>query len=115
MCSYLASGICAMCCARTSSITTDPDTSRVGQRLTAHEVCPGGRSHSFAAGPRRIAPSLRPDLISDSDRRKSLVAFDSLLPIGIGLDRARIDCKSFATNQALLDATPQGALEHAAE
>jgi hypothetical protein len=43
------------------------NTSRVGQRLTANEACPGGRSHSFAADPRRIAPSLYPDLISDSD------------------------------------------------
>jgi hypothetical protein len=48
-------------------------------------------------------------------RRKSLVTFDPLLPIGIGLDQARIDCKSFAADQSLLDATAQDALEHAAE
>jgi hypothetical protein len=42
-----------------------------------------------------------------------LVAFDPLLPIGIGLDQARIDCKSFITNQLLLDAAAQHALEHA--
>jgi len=42
-------------------------THRVGQRLTADEVCPGDRQHSAAADPRRIAPSLRPDLIFDTD------------------------------------------------
>src|SRR6476659_2048552 len=45
-----------------------PDTSGVGQRLTANEVCPDDRSHSAAADPRRITPSLRPDLICDKDR-----------------------------------------------
>ena len=35
--------------------------------FTADEVCPGDRQHSAAADPRRIAPSLRPDLISDTD------------------------------------------------
>ncbi len=28
-------------------------------------------------------------------RRKSVVAFDPLLPIGIGLNQARIDCEAF--------------------
>src|SRR3954453_575025 len=67
MCSYLASGI-SPCAARVPAVLQrHSDTSRVGQRLTAHEVCPRGRSHSAAADPRRIAPSLYPDLISDSD------------------------------------------------
>jgi hypothetical protein len=35
------------------------------------------------------------------------------LPIGIGLDQARIDCKSFTADQSLLDAAAQDALEHA--
>ena len=48
------------------------DTSCVGQELTANEVCPGGRKHSAAGDPRRIAPSLRPTLISDSDRIASV-------------------------------------------
>src|SRR6478736_4159685 len=53
-----------MCCAGTSSLQRHPDAPRVGQRLTADEVCPGGRSHSAAADPRRITPSLHPDLIA---------------------------------------------------
>jgi len=36
-------------------------------------------------------------------------------PIGIGLDQARIDCKSFTANQSLLNAAAQDALEHATE
>jgi hypothetical protein len=49
-------------------------------------------------------------------RWKSLAAFDPLLPIGIGLDQARIDCKSFTADQAaLLDAAPQDALKHSTE
>ncbi len=48
-------------------------------------------------------------------RWKSLVAFDPLLPVGIGFDQARIDCKSFTTDQSLLDAAAQDALEHSTE
>jgi hypothetical protein len=48
-----------------------------------------------------------------SFRRKSFVAFDPLLPIGIGFDQARIDRESFSTNQPLLDTATQYALEHA--
>jgi len=40
-----------------------PNAPVIGQGLTANEIRPGGRSHSSAAGPRRIAPSLRPNLI----------------------------------------------------
>jgi transposase InsO family protein len=40
-----------------------PNAPVIGQGLTANETRPGGRSHSSAAGPRRIAPSLRPNLI----------------------------------------------------
>jgi transposase InsO family protein len=43
------------------------DAPCVGQGLAANEVCPENREHSAAADPRRIAPSLRPDLISDKD------------------------------------------------
>jgi hypothetical protein len=46
---------------------------------------------------------------------KSLLAFDSPLPIGIGLDQAGVDCESFTTDQPLLDAAAQDALEHATE
>ena len=46
-------------------------------------------------------------------RRKSLVAFDPLLPIGFGLDQARINCESFTADQSLLNAAAQYALEHA--
>ena len=42
-------------------------TSGAGQGFNADEVCPGDRQHSAAADPRRLAPSLRPDLISDTD------------------------------------------------
>ena len=56
-----------------------PDTSGVGQRLTANEVCPDDRSHSAAADPRRIAPSLRPDLICDKDRHREPFGRLSLL------------------------------------
>ncbi|MGY2990018.1 hypothetical protein ACVWZM_006928 [Bradyrhizobium sp. USDA 4501] len=48
-------------------------------------------------------------------RQKSLIAFDPLLPIGIGLDQARINCKSFTADQSLLDAAAQDALEHVTE
>jgi len=46
-------------------------------------------------------------------RRKSLVAFDPLLPVGIGLDQARINCEAFTADQSLFNAAPQDALEHA--
>src|SRR6185312_15748926 len=55
------------------------------------------------------------DRAASSLRWKSLVAFESLLPIGIGLDQARIDCESFTTDQPLLDAAAQNALEYATE
>ena len=48
-------------------------------------------------------------------RWKSLVTFDPPLSIGIGLDQARVDRKSFAPDQPLLDAAAQDALEHATE
>src|ERR1700758_3247941 len=35
--------------------------------------------------------------------------------VAIGLDEARIDCKSFTADQSLLDAAAQHALEHATE
>jgi hypothetical protein len=46
-------------------------------------------------------------------RWKSFVAFDPLLPIGIGLDQARIDRESFSADQSLLNTATQDALEHA--
>ena len=42
-----------------------PNAPVIGQGLTANEIRPGGRPHSSAADPRRIAPSLRPELIFD--------------------------------------------------
>src|SRR6476620_2437172 len=61
----------AACAGRVPTILQrHPDTSGFGQRLTADEVCPENREHSAAADPRRIAPSLRPDLISDTDRAR---------------------------------------------
>src|SRR6188472_1974068 len=58
----------AACAGRVPTILQrHPDTSSFGQRLTADEVCPGDRQHSAAADPWRLAPSLRPDLISDTD------------------------------------------------
>src|SRR6478752_1267323 len=45
-----------------------PNAPVIGQGLTANEIRPGSRSHSSAAGPRRIAPSLRPNLIFDRHR-----------------------------------------------
>jgi len=42
-----------------------PNAPITGQGLTADEIRPSGTQHSSAAGPRRIAPSLRPHLISD--------------------------------------------------
>jgi hypothetical protein len=43
------------------------------------------------------------------------VTFDPPLSIGIGLDQARVDRKSFTPDEPLLDATAQDALEHATE
>ena len=43
------------------------------------------------------------------------VPFDPPLSIGIGLDETRVDRKSFAPDEPLLDATTQDALEHATE
>jgi hypothetical protein len=37
-------------------------------------------------------------------RWKPLVAFDSLLPVGIGFDQACVDSEAFTTDQPLLDA-----------
>src|SRR6516165_5021668 len=48
-------------------------------------------------------------------RWKPLVAFDPPLSIGIGLDQARVDGKSFTPDQPLLEAAAQDALEHATE
>ena len=42
-----------------------PNAPVIGQGLTANQIRPGGRPHSSAADPRRIAPSLRPELIFD--------------------------------------------------
>ena len=53
-----------------------------GTRTQADEVCPGDRQHSFAAGSRRIAPSLRPDLICDRDTRKRSLISASINPSG---------------------------------
>jgi hypothetical protein len=46
-----------------------------------------------------------------SVRRKSLLALDSLLPIGARLDQAGIDRKAFAADQALAEATLQDRLK----
>ena len=46
-------------------------------------------------------------------RRGPLIALDPALPIGVGPDQAAIDSKTFAPNQALLDAAMQNRLEHA--
>src|SRR4051812_46200816 len=46
-----------------------PNAPITGQALPADEIPPSGMQHSSAAGPRRIAPSLRPDLISDRHSR----------------------------------------------
>jgi hypothetical protein len=43
------------------------NASVAGQGLTANEIRPDRREHSPAADPRRIAPPLCPDLISDKD------------------------------------------------
>ena len=54
--------------------------------------------------------------LSKTDR--NLVGYeflDPLLPIGVGLDQARINCESFTTDKPLLDAAAQDALEHATE
>src|SRR5450631_4798958 len=40
---------------------------------------------------------------------------DRALLIGVGLDQARIDCKTFATNQTGRDARLDNPFEHAAE
>ena len=58
-----------------------------------------------------VARSVRAGIVEDGQilidrsaggfRGKSLVAFDPLLPVGIGLDQARIDCKSVPSNQPL--------------
>jgi hypothetical protein len=53
------------------------------------------------------------DCSAGSLRRKSLLAFDPLLPIGVGLDQARIECKSVAADQSFLDAAAQHAFENA--
>src|SRR5215472_14471670 len=55
------------------------------------------------------------DRSAGSLRWKSLVTFDPPLSIGIGLDQARVDGKSFTPDQPLLDAAAQDALEHATE
>jgi hypothetical protein len=56
--------VSAGCAARVPAVLQrHPGAPRVGQRLT-DEVCPDDRSHSAAADPRRITPSLRPDLIA---------------------------------------------------
>jgi hypothetical protein len=46
---------------------------------------------------------------------KPLVAIDSLLPMSIALDQARVDCEPFATDQLLPYAVPQDGLEYATE
>jgi transposase InsO family protein len=56
------------------------------QRLTANEVCPENREHSAAADPRRIAPSLRPDLISDKDNPRDANYACALSSAGRGDD-----------------------------
>jgi hypothetical protein len=48
-------------------------------------------------------------------RGKSLVVFDPLLPVGVGLDQARIDCKSIPTDQPLPISAARDAFEHMAE
>lgn len=55
------------------------------------------------------------DRPAEDFRGKSLIAFYPLLPIGICLDQARIDCKSGSTDQPLQDAAAQDALEHTTE
>ncbi len=46
----------------------------------------------------------------------SPVAFNSLLPVCVGLDQADgINCKTFAADQPLLDTAAQHALEHPPE
>ena len=45
--------------------------------------------------------------------RKSLVAFNPLLPVGVGLDEARIDGKSFTSDQPLLNTALEDILEYA--
>ena len=44
-------------------------------------------------------------------RWKSFVAFGPLLPVGIGLDQARIDRESFSNDRSLLNTATQHALE----
>ena len=60
-------------------------------------------------------PGSRTDRSAGDLRWKSLVAFDPVLPIGIGFDQARIDCNSFTTDQSLFDAAVQDALERSTE
>src|SRR6478609_10800155 len=48
-----------------------PNTSVTGQGLTGAESRPCYREHSSVAHPRRVAPPLCPDLISDSDRYRT--------------------------------------------
>src|SRR5215468_11274751 len=65
----------------------------------------------FLRSRREVRPSHDPAIW----RTMSFVAFDAFLPIGIGLDQARIDGKPFPTDKPLLDAAAQNALEHATE
>jgi len=46
-----------------------------------------------------------------SFRGQSLLALNAILPIGIGLDQAGIDRKTFAANQSLIDAAAQDGLK----
>ena len=46
-------------------------------------------------------------------RRQSLLAFDPVLPVRIGLDQAGIDRKAFSPDKTLADAAPQHRLEQA--
>src|SRR6476620_4000326 len=62
------------------------DSPCVGQGLAANEVCPENREHSAAADPRRIAPSLRPDLISDKDNPRDANYACALSSAGRGDD-----------------------------
>src|SRR4051794_34034828 len=68
-----------MCLDYMRSITTAPErTCRWRRTLPYPESRPGRRQHSSPADPRRIAPSLRPDVIYDMDTSFLSISLESV-------------------------------------